>query len=290
MTQEVSPELGQKLAAAVEKMPAFPKSVQRVLELTRDVNCLPKDLVQVIEKDPVITLKILKVLNSAFYNFPQEVTSIQRAVVYLGLNTVKNLALGIASIGMLPKHNAAGFNMQDYLLHSLVTAGLARQICTRYAKDDTDPGDCYIAGLLHDFGKVVFAQFLAEEFKQALESGEQNKLPSYEAEQAVIGADHTVVGAMLTEKWQLPHAFTESIRGHHSADGALSTLQCSLYAANLLTHRFAAGDDEDAPLLVLPNSIAVRLGAGLDEIAANLGDMDKIVDEARAFAIAGAHE
>ena len=97
----MSPELSQKLAAAVDGMPAFPKSVQAILDLTRDVNCTPKDLVQVIDKDPVVTVKILKVVNSAYYSLPKQIASVNHAVVFLGFNTIKNLALGIAAIGML---------------------------------------------------------------------------------------------------------------------------------------------------------------------------------------------
>ena len=88
----MSPELSQKLAAAVDGMPAFPKSVQKILELTRDANATPKDLVQVINNDPVVTVKILKVVNSAYYSLPKQITSVGNAVVYMGFNTIKNLA------------------------------------------------------------------------------------------------------------------------------------------------------------------------------------------------------
>ena len=140
----MSPELSLRLAAAVDEMPAFPKSVQKILDLTRDVDCTPKDLVQVIDKDPVLTVKILKVVNSAYYSLPKQVTSISHAVVFMGFNTIKNLALGIAAIGMLPKSNAAGFDVQQYLLHSLATAGIAKQLASTL--DNADPMDCFIAG------------------------------------------------------------------------------------------------------------------------------------------------
>jgi HD-like signal output (HDOD) protein len=143
----MSPELSQKLAAAVDGMPAFPKSVQAILDLTRDVNCTPKDLVQVIDKDPVVTVKILKIVNSAYYSLPKQVTSINHAVVFLGFNTIKNLALSIAAIGMLPKSNEAGFDVQEYLLHSLATANIAKRLATDLG--GVDPMDCFIAGLLH---------------------------------------------------------------------------------------------------------------------------------------------
>jgi HD-like signal output (HDOD) protein len=168
---QMSPELTKKLTSAVDGMPAFPKSVQRVLELTRDVNSMPKDLVEVIDKDPVLTVKILKVVNSAYYSLPKQITSVGHSVVYLGFNTIKNLALSIAAIGMLPKTNEAGFDGQQYLLHSLATAAIAKQVALKAG--DADPMDCFIAGLLHDFGKVVLAQFMPGEFRRALEVSQQ---------------------------------------------------------------------------------------------------------------------
>ena len=196
----MSPELSQRLTAAVDGMPAFPKSVQRIMELTRDVNSTPKDLVEVIDKDPVVTVKVLKVVNSAYYSLPKQITSIGHAVVYLGFNTIKNLALSIAAIGMLPRDNAAGFDVQQYLLHSLATAGVAKQLAHKLA--DADPMDCFIGGLLHDFGKVVFAQFMPNEFKAALEESQTSGTALHLALQKHIGADHFVVGAMLVQKWR----------------------------------------------------------------------------------------
>ncbi|MFA5826693.1 MAG: HDOD domain-containing protein, partial [Gallionellaceae bacterium] len=212
---ETPTDLNKRLAAAVEKMPAFPKSVQRILELSRDINCSPKDLVTVIEKDPVMTMKLLRVLNSAYYSFPKQITSVNQSVVYLGLNTIKNMALSFAALGTLPQHNAAGFDVQRYLLHSLTTAGLARMVSQKYKITDADPTDCYIAGLLHDFGKVVFAQFMAEEFKQALALSDEQAISLHAAEQQIIGTDHSVVGAMLVEKWQFPSGISTLIREHH---------------------------------------------------------------------------
>jgi hypothetical protein len=135
----LTPELERKLGVAVERMPAFPRSVQKILELTRNINCLPKDLVGVVEKDPVMTMKILKVINSAYYGLPQKITSVGQSVVYLGINTIKNLALGFAAVGILPRMNAAGFDIQRYLLHSLVVAGTARQLATQFARARSIP-------------------------------------------------------------------------------------------------------------------------------------------------------
>lgn len=277
----LTPEVSKRLEDAVARMPAFPKSVQKILELTRNINCAPKDIVGVIEKDPVVTVKILKVLNSAFYALPNKVTSVNRAVVFLGINTVKNLALSFASVGVLPKSNSAGFDMERYLRHSLITAGVARQIAATHADGRIDPMDCYIAGLLHDFGKVVFAQFMADEFKQALAASQENESRLHQAEQEVIGADHTVVGSMLAERWQFPEGLVECIRHHHDAEIPPNLFSECLYVADTLSKRIA---NPEAPLSGYdPTWRGKALGLSVDDIAASLGDLGRFASEADMF-------
>ncbi|MDT7515986.1 HDOD domain-containing protein [Rhodoferax mekongensis] len=278
----MSPELSQRLAAAVDGMPAFPKSVQRILELTRDVNSTPKDLVDVIDKDPVVTVKILRVVNSAYYSLPRQVTSIGHAVVYLGFNTIKNLALSIAAIGMLPKDNHTGFDVQQYLLHSLATANIAKQLALKL--DDADPMDCFIAGLLHDFGKMVFAQFMPQEFKAALAISAADNSSLHNALQITIGADHAVVGAMLVEKWRFAPALVDTIR-HQKADNLKDTdMIACVFAANQISKRLAFGFAGNHCIDELPAPLQKRLGGDLEQVIASLGDLTGLFEEAQVFA------
>lgn len=263
-------------------MPAFPKSVQRILELTRDVNSTPKDLVDVIDKDPVVTVKILKVVNSAYYSLPKQITSIGHAVVYLGFNTIKNLALSIAAIGMLPKDNASGFDVEQYLLHSLATAGLAKQLAHKV--DDADPMDCFIGGLLHDFGKVVFAQFMPKEFKAALEECQATKSPLQVALQKHIGADHFVVGAMLAEKWRFAPALIETI-GHQSVDNLKDTdMTACVFGANQISKKMQFGFGGNPHYDEFPPSVQKRLGGTMEAVIASMGDLNALFEEAKIFA------
>ncbi len=283
----LSLELERKLTTAVERMPAFPKSVQAVLELTRDINCLPKDLVGVIEKDPVMTVKILRVINSAYYGLPTKIASVAQSVVYLGINTVKNLALSFAAVGILPRFNTAGFDVQKYLLHSLTVAAMARILCEKYARGEADPMDCYIAGLLHDFGKVVFAQFLSVEFMKALAIAVDFERPLYLAEREIIGADHAYVGALLAQKWQFAEPLVECIRDHHEESAAPSAMLDCLRMANLIGRKLALGEagnpwrEEDV------SCMPARFGAEIEPVIEHLGDLAKIVADAQSFAQIG---
>lgn len=278
----MTPELSQKLAAAVDRMPAFPRSVQQILELTRDVNCSPKDLVRVIDHDPVVMVKILRVVNSAYYGLPKQITSVSHALVYMGFNSLKNLALSIAAIGMLPKDSVPGFDAHEYLLHSLTTANIAKMLAPRV--EEVDPNDCFIAGLLHDFGKVVFAQFMSEEFRQALLMSESGDVSLYQTLREVIGTDHAVVGGMLVDKWRFPTALVETIRHQYGDDLRDTPMIACVFAANQISKKLKFGAAGNPHVEALPPFMAQRLGGSLEEVIASLGDLDRVYEEAMLFA------
>ena len=115
-------DVNERLLAAVEKMPAFPQSVSKVMKLAGDINCSQRDLVEVIKRDPVFTLKILRLVNSAYFGLSREIISINHASVYLGLNTLKNVALSLAAVGVIPKAASKRLDMGGFWLHSLAVA------------------------------------------------------------------------------------------------------------------------------------------------------------------------
>ena len=234
----MSPELSQKLTAAVDGMPAY-------------------------------------------YSLPKQITSINHAVVYLGFNTIKNLALSIAAIGMLPKNNAAGFDVQQYLLHSLATAGIAKQLAATV--DDADPMDCFIAGLLHDFGKVVFAQFMPQEFRQALEISQRDGSSLHLAVQKIIGVDHAVVGAMLVEKWRFAPRLIETIRNQHGSQLKDTDMIACVFAANQISKKMNFGFGGNACIEPLSPAMMARLGGNLDQVVSRLGNLTALFDEAKIF-------
>ncbi|OIP20285.1 MAG: phosphohydrolase [Comamonadaceae bacterium CG2_30_57_122] len=277
----MNPDLSIRLAAAVEHMPAFPESVQRILVLTRDVACSPKDLVQVINRDPVVTVKVLRVVNSAYYGLAKQITSVDHAVVFLGFNTIKNLALGIAAIGMLPSNALAGFDGQRYLLHSFTTAALARQLAQRLVGADVH--DCFIAGLLHDFGKVVVAQCMPAEFRRAMEMSLWQEVPLHQTLVEVMGVDHTAVGAMLSEKWRFAPELVNTIRFQHEPEQCDTNMLACVVAANQISKQLGFDFGGCSVAQELCASVAARLGGSLDVVKNSLGNLDNLLQEARLF-------
>ena len=272
----------QRLVAAVEKMPAFPKAVQQVLALCRDINCSPRQLVGVIEHDPVMTVKLLRIVNSVSYGLPNKVASVNQAVLYLGLNTVKNLALTFAMIGVLPSKNVAGFDVGEYLIHSVAVASLARFLATRPESGGVDSDDAYVAGLLHDFGKVVLATHLPDEYREVLAIAGAEKRPLHIVERELIGADHADVGGMLAQHWKFSANLITCIRSHQSTPEANGLTAC-VAMANQLVRRAAVGNacntfrEDEQP-------VTQRWGVDFVAIDERLGPLDGIFASAQAFA------
>ncbi len=270
-----------------ERMPAFPASVQQVIALTSDINSSPRDLVKVIDHDPVLTIKILKVANSAYFGLSRKIVSINHAVVYLGLNTVKHVALAIAAIGSLPKTNKAGFDMDDFLLHSLTSAVLTRALARKMGIPEGEAANFFVAGLLHDIGQVVFAQFRPKEFAEALQLSQANDIPLHQTEYSIFGHDHSEVGAVLCEKWSFPEPFCQSIRLHHipSAGRDDGPVRKSLFVANLLASRVNAPTNAPASFheTDLPPWIFRTFGSDFDTILRELPSLQTDLHQATSL-------
>jgi HD-like signal output (HDOD) protein len=275
----------QDLFEIVEKMPAFPQSVHRILELTSDIDSDPKVLVAVIQHDPILVMKILRLVNSPYFGLAQKISSINHAVVYIGINTVKNLALSSATLGVLPRTNAAGFDTGAFLLHSLGTAIIARILGKKLHVPEQEVFDYFVAGLLHDFGKIVLAHFMPGEFRLALEMARREGVRLYEAERAVLGTDHMQIGARLGEKWNLPPPVVSCLRNHHGGGnaGRSPLLEEAVVAADQIGKSLNIGFGGESRIEPLSAGITAALGMDVQEIFASLGDVSAEMERALVF-------
>lgn len=273
----------EKLILMVERMPAFPKSVQQVVQLTSDLNASAKDIVRVIECDPVMTVSILKAINSSFYGLSKSITSIQRAVIHIGLNTIKNIALGVAAMGMLKPNNKANFNTSSFLLHALTTAIISKMLAERISLSSTECSDCFVAGLLHDFGKIVFAEFIPEDFKLALEKSREQHISLHQTELEFIGFNHSQAGRTLAEKWQLPETVIDAIDHHHDITDTHNVLKDCVFAANQVSKIQRFGDGGNPLIEAFPESVIKLFDLDLAALVDQLGDLEAIKTEALSF-------
>lgn len=199
------------IAKGMESLPAFPVSVQRVLEMTGKLDCMPRDLVTVLEKDPVLTGRILNLVNSAYFSLARRVGSIRHALVYLGLNTIKHLAMGLAAVGAMPNIQRDGLSMLDFQADALA-CGEATRIAGRHLMVvGSDQDHLYLLGLFHNLGDVVCAAYAPEEWTEyhQKEYLDQEQMDEYATE--LFGLTPRAIAAEILRKWEMPETMVNAL-------------------------------------------------------------------------------
>lgn len=234
-----------KLARS-ENLPVLPQVVSSVLRLADDPDASPKEMERIIERDPGITAKILRVANSAYYGMSQ-VPSIGRALTALGMNTVRSLVVGVAYQQIIAgREMAPRYSKLEFWRHSLAVAAACRILGK--IKMPSRAEELHGAGMMHDVGMLVMDRFCPNEFDAAIKMAQSESIPLHDAEIRLLGFDHTEVGSLLAEKWGLTDIMRNAIRYHHTpyedAEHADTTVIVTL--ANGLAHQ--SGLTNNVPL------------------------------------------
>jgi HD-like signal output (HDOD) protein len=210
-----------RIRNSIDNMPSLSTTASKVLEICNLPQPSPNDLNKVISLDPVLTGQVLKLINSAYYSLPNHITSLTRAIIMLGLNTVKNLALSTTILGYLGKNNPFRcLPMELFWKHSICVGATAKVMAAHKGIDAGFREDYFVAGLLHDLGKVPLSNLAPEEYNQALSLASLEQGPLHQAELTVLGIDHGVVGGLIAEKWRLNGLLRETLQFHHDPDQA----------------------------------------------------------------------
>ena len=222
--------------------------VSGVIDVINDPQSSAKDLKDIIEIDPPLTAKVLKVANSAYYYSLKKISEIQHAVIWIGFDVVKEIALSQKVCEVFEQdETVSGYSGRSLWKHSIAVALLGKMICRREFGERGE--NAYAAGLLHDIGIIVENQFLEKEFTDILHKTEQEKINLSKAESEVLGYTHTDIGKMLTEHWSFPEELVVAIGNHHHPDKApqeFSRFASILYIADYLCQERGIGYS-DAP-------------------------------------------
>ena len=211
-----------KIRVFVDKMPSLSTTVSKVLEICSRADTSPNDLNKVISLDPVLTGQVLKLINSAYYSLMNKVTSLTRAIIMLGLNTVKNLALSTAIIrcvGQAKKSKA--LPIKDFWAHSIGVGVMAKLLAAERGVPLAEREEYFVAGLLHDLGKIPFG----DEYIEVLAQVQKEPEPLVKLEKKCLEIDHEEIGEMIASKWKLNAVITDAICHHHAPERAESAHQ-----------------------------------------------------------------
>ncbi len=236
-----------KLRSVVSSLETLPGRPSLYNELTRELQSLypsAKEVGRIIEQDMAMSSKILRIVNSAMFSLPNQISSPTHAVNLLGLNTIKMLVLSNQLFSQFNVKNAAEFGLSGIWNHSLTVASNAKKIALTAGKDQKIAEDASIAGLLHDIGKLIYASNLPEDYKKVQELKQTENMNEPEAEYSIFGANHAHLGAYLLGLWGLPDAVIDAIAFHHEP-ASLSVSSFNALTAVHIANGFAKSHDLD---------------------------------------------
>lgn len=272
----------------ISEMPALSTTVTKVLEICNNPETSPHDLNRIISLDPVLTGKVLRMINSTYYSLPSQVNSLTRAIIMLGLNTVVNLASSAAIIrNVSTKESFQALSMDDFWIHSICVGVMAKSLAGKIGVPANLQEEYFVAGLLHDLGKIPLNSCFSEEYLQAIDMAGPNRGSLRQAETAIFETDHCIVGELIAENWCLGPVLNDSLRHHHDPDEAVAEnrqVVASVALGNIYANFAKIGSSGDSSI---DKKLAVRLlqqmDIGWDAITGLHKKVLEEIDKAKIF-------
>ena len=252
----------------IKTMPSLPTSLAKVLEICNNPQTSPADLNHIISLDPVLVGRVLKLINSAYYGLGQPVTNLARAIIMLGINTVKNLALSTTVMGQLSSKKAShGLNMEGFWRHSLCVGVSSKFLAKKRGIDSKYTEEYFTAGLLHDIGKIPINALLSKEYVLTVSTADRDRKPLYQVEESSLGLTHCSTGEMIKGAWKLDGAVGDAIVHHHDCEnysGDHKEVLYSVAAANRFAVLSEIGFSGDCHPAAIPASVLETLNVSWD--------------------------
>jgi putative nucleotidyltransferase with HDIG domain len=227
-----------RVVTGMQSLPSLPTLYLEVVAQAQAPNGSLEKIGKIVERDMAMTAKVLQLVNSAFFGLRRRVSNPLEAVTLLGIDTIKALVLSAQVFTHFRLEHIPSFSLEALWHHSMAIATCTKRLaesenCARKLLDDM-----FMAGLLHDVGKLVLAANLPQQYEEALQRMQTERLADWQAEHAVLGTSHAEVGAYLLGLWGLPEAIVEALAFHHTpsacADRSLSPLTLVHVANSLL--------------------------------------------------------
>ena len=232
------------LIGKMKKLPALPNVYTRVSEELNSAEASLAKVAEIVAEDPVVTTKMLQLVNSSFFGLQQQIVSAADAVMFLGADRVKGLILVARVFSQFDPKIIVALGLDQLWNHSMKTGAYAQSIAKWEVRDARTSGAAFTAGLLHDVGKLMLAGNLPEEYLKVLEASRGERIPISVAEQQAFGATHAELGGVLMGLWGLPLELIQSVGWHHapglSGDRKFSVLT-AVHAANAIASDNPAG-------------------------------------------------
>jgi putative nucleotidyltransferase with HDIG domain len=251
-------------------LPSIPAALARVIQITNDEDATAEQVAGVIMLDQSLATKVLRIANSAYYGRMKSAETITEAVVTLGFGPVRNLAASASVLDALfPKQMFPGFGWHEMWAHSVTCALATQAIRARTSRRAGGKSEAaFVAGLLHDVGKLIIARALPQKFTQIVDACRERGYDMAHAEKSILSTDHAEIGGELTREWDFPTKLQAAIAYHHDPSGAdeHEELAAAVRAANMLAKRIGKSYIVGSNTEISLNEVAEAAGLRQDDM------------------------
>ncbi|MGD9949062.1 MAG: HDOD domain-containing protein [Desulfobulbus sp.] len=240
------------LVSGIGRLPSLPSVYAKLQQKMRDPECSLADIAKIIEQDLAMSAKVLQLVNSSFFGFFKNIDSPTRAVNLLGLDTVKALVLSVGIFSELKPVNTKYFSIQHLWEHSVAVAAYTKKIVQAETDSKEMIDHSFLAGFLHDIGKLILVSNLQEQYVEATELAHTKGITLCQAECDVLNATHSDVGGYLLGLWGLPGAAVETAAFHHRLDHYPNPSFCpavAVHAADVIYYRLHPDQRFGSPMV-----------------------------------------
>jgi len=269
----------------LEKMATLNFTVPKVMAVSNDLNSSARDLVKVIQMDPVLTAKVLKLVNSAYFALREEVTSLSKAIIMLGINTIKNLAMSTAVTDTLKfDDKVSKISSEEFWRYSVGVAALSSQFAREMRGGRQEVDNNFIVGLLHVIGKAFLIQFYPNEYNDVVDEAQRLECATTDVEKQFLGVTHKEIGFKLADKWQLPDPVKDGILHYDSSERSDYRSTRFVSVASSLMKYEEIGFSGDYFVHEIPDTVWEELGSD-EEKAYEVMEthLDRELEKASAF-------
>jgi putative nucleotidyltransferase with HDIG domain len=247
------------LVRRIDDLPTLPRTVFRITEMINNPSASARDLASVITDDQVLTARLLRLVNSSFYGFPQRISTVTRAIVLLGFDAIRHLLLTTSVFDVFTsRHQDTTADRENLWDHSLGCAVAAKVIGKHIRHDKIE--ELFVCALLHDIGKIVSMVYSPNDYSAASQLAADKNILLIEAEKELMDFTHVDTGRLLAERWNLPTMVTEVIACHHTPGIADNFTQeaAVVHLADILCRALCYGSGGDNRIPV-PDEITWQL-------------------------------
>ncbi len=273
-----------ELIARIEKLPTLPVVVSRINAMVQNPKTSAKEVGAAIASDPSLSAKVLRLVNSAYFGFPSQISSVTHATTILGFNAIQNLALSATVFQMFGEGGAEDlFDRRRFWEHSLGVGVISRILAEKSRYPDRE--EAFTAGLIHDVGKIVLDQFVHEDFMAVMNKVRAEDCLLYEAESALLGLTHANVGYILAQKWNLPKKLQDPLSYHHTVGLSKYNPQLTsiIHVADIFCRAFKIGHGGDNKIPSLDKSNVLELKLAPPDIEQLRDQTEKEIEKAEVF-------